>query len=321
MRARTTTQCAAMRHLVHARISAQLAALDDERFARALSDATPLGTGIGGTVSSLIVDGVSVFVKRVALTDLERAPENVRSTANLFGLPECFQYGISSAGFGAWRELEAHLQTTRWVLSSECPAFPLLFHWRVLPTTERTQPASARRLTAWGNSSAIGERLDAIDKATASLVLVMERFPGTLRSWLEENQTASTLAWAERGLLAATSFLAGHGFIHFDAHLENVLTDGRAIYLSDFGQALSTGFALTASEAERFTRHLDYDRSYVVTKLGALMGESPGGAELARRYASVTAVMNDFFVRLRADRTTATYPHAALANAWRELLG
>lgn len=43
------------------------------------------------------------------LTDVELRPENVRSTANLFGLPTFYQYGVGSAGFGARRELAVHL--------------------------------------------------------------------------------------------------------------------------------------------------------------------------------------------------------------------
>jgi hypothetical protein len=47
----------------------------------------PLGSGIGGKSAPPHVDGAAVFVKRVPLTGLERQPENVRSTANLFALP------------------------------------------------------------------------------------------------------------------------------------------------------------------------------------------------------------------------------------------
>jgi len=45
--------------------------------------------------------GAPVFVKRIPLTHLERRPEHAGSTANLFGLPVCYQYGVGSTGFGA----------------------------------------------------------------------------------------------------------------------------------------------------------------------------------------------------------------------------
>jgi hypothetical protein len=67
----------------------------------------------------LEVAGTPVFVRRVPLTDLERRPENVRSTANLFALPVFCQYGLGGPGFGAWRELAVHTMTTNWVLTGE----------------------------------------------------------------------------------------------------------------------------------------------------------------------------------------------------------
>jgi hypothetical protein len=63
-----------------------------------------LGVGIGGGAATLTVGGVPVFAKRIPLTDLERRPEHVRSTANLFGVPAFCQYGVGGPGFGAWRE-------------------------------------------------------------------------------------------------------------------------------------------------------------------------------------------------------------------------
>ena len=61
-------------------------------------------TGIGGQSVLLIIHGSPIFVKKVPLTDLERQPENVMSTANLFNLPLFYQYGVGSAGFCSWRE-------------------------------------------------------------------------------------------------------------------------------------------------------------------------------------------------------------------------
>jgi hypothetical protein len=37
----------------------------------------------------------------VPLTDLEQLPQHFMSTANIFGLPLSYQYGVGSAGFGA----------------------------------------------------------------------------------------------------------------------------------------------------------------------------------------------------------------------------
>lgn len=98
-------------------VSTQLSLLGDRRLGEVVAAAEPLGSGIGGRSARLTVAGRRVFVKRVPLTDVERRPEHVRSTANVFGLPVFYQYGVGSAGFGAWRELAAHIMTTGWVLS------------------------------------------------------------------------------------------------------------------------------------------------------------------------------------------------------------
>ncbi len=75
--------------------------------------------GIGGTSLQIEIDNTPVFVKKVPLTDLELQPENYMSTANIFNLPMCYQYGIGSTGFGAWRELAAHVMITNWVITGQ----------------------------------------------------------------------------------------------------------------------------------------------------------------------------------------------------------
>jgi hypothetical protein len=71
----------------HSAVSTALARCSDLELSDLLDAAEPLGSGIGGTSALLDISGTPVFVKRVPLSDLERQPENVRSTANLFGLP------------------------------------------------------------------------------------------------------------------------------------------------------------------------------------------------------------------------------------------
>ncbi|WP_201844997.1 hypothetical protein [Myceligenerans indicum] len=80
------------------------------------------GAGIGGQAVLLEVEGTPVFVKQVRLTDLERRPQNLHSTANLFDLPMFCHYGVGTIGgpgFGAWRELAVHTMTTDWVLAGD----------------------------------------------------------------------------------------------------------------------------------------------------------------------------------------------------------
>jgi hypothetical protein len=283
------------------KVGPALAALDDAALGAALATATPVGQGIGGPVATMDVEGVPVFVKSLPLTELER--QNPRSTANLFALPLCFHYGISSAGFGAWRELAAHEAATGWVLSGACAAFPLLFHARVLPRTPVASPDTERRAAAW-RSPEVRRRLEALDAASSRVVLFLECFPESLQRWLGKGPTDAELVEVERQLLEVTGFLRARGVVHFDAHFDNVLTDGQTLFLSDFGQLLKSDFALTADETKFLERHRDYDRSFVVTKLG-------------RGHSAVAALMNGFFAQLRADRRTAELPTDALCEAWK----
>lgn len=79
------------------------------------------------------------------------------STANLFGLPTFCQYGVGGPGFGAWRELAANTMATNWVLARQTEAFPLMYHWRVLPgaaplADEHTDIEKA--VAYWGGTAA-----------------------------------------------------------------------------------------------------------------------------------------------------------------------
>lgn len=195
--------------------------LSDRRLEDAVSAAPGLGSGIGGRSAELEVAGIRVFVKRVPLTDLELQAEHVRSTANVFDLPLFYQYGVGSAGFGAWRELAAHILTTGWVLRNEYAGFPLLYHWRVLPDTP---PAGfidelggvEGAVAHWDGSSAVRRRLEAIGSSSSSLVLFLEHVPRTLAEWLGADHDAaspepggqSSLRWVEKALLRGAQFMS-----------------------------------------------------------------------------------------------------------------
>src|SRR3990167_3744778 len=148
-------------------VSNRLACLSDMELNELLKTATQLSVGYGENVT-LNVDGIPVFIKKVPLTDLERKPENVRSTANIFNLPMFYQYGIGSAGFGAWRELAVNIMITNWVLTDQCENFPLMYHFRVLPGSmpkvdDAKQAAKLEKDAAyWDNSSAVQDRLQAL---------------------------------------------------------------------------------------------------------------------------------------------------------------
>ena len=325
----------------HATVSTALSLLSDRQLGALLDAAPVISTGIGGTAVRLDVEGVPVFAKRVPLTDLERAPGNVRSTANVFGLPVFFHYGLGSAGAGVWRELAVHVMATGWVLSGQCAGFPLLHHWRELPMA-RPEPGDAaereRSAEFWGGSPAVRRRLAELAGATSSIVLFCEYFPDNLHHWLSGHIGESERV--ERQLIEAVEFMNGQGLLHFDAHFGNVLTDGEQVYLADFGLALSDRFDLTDEERAFAKLNAGHDRAYITTQLVSwLVTEIAGTTERAdrveyvrraaaghadlpepaasvvARHAPAAVVLNDFYSSLFFESRETPFPDGALTRS------
>lgn len=331
----------------HAAVSTSLSLCSDRRLHELVGAATPIGSGIGGKTVLLEVEGTPVFAKQVRLTDLERQPENVRSTANLFGLPAFCHFGvgiIGGPGFGAWRELAAHTMTTNWVIAGAYEGFPLMYHWRVLPDSGQPLPeelADVEQAVAyWGGGPEIRHRIEAVQQSSASITLFLEYIPQNLHDWLGVQIEAGDEA-AERAcvmvddeLNTGIAFMNARGLLHFDAHFENILTDGRRLFFADYGLAISSRFELTQAEADFFDEHRSYDRHYTATHLvnwlavalfgygpeerQALVrscadGEPPGGipapvAALLARYAPVAAVVGDFYRQFQRESRATPYP-------------
>ncbi|MEU9916991.1 protein kinase family protein [Streptomyces sp. NPDC051001] len=341
------------RRTAHADLATSLALLSDTELEELVDSGSPLGTGIGGRTARVEVDGSPVFVKRVPLTDLELRPDNVRSTANLFAVPPYLHYGIGnpgSPGLGAWRELAVHTMTTNWVLADHFPGFPLMHHWRVLPDTSQPLPAELadveRAVAYWGGGPGVRERIEGRRTASASLALFLEYVPHTLHDWfdaqLRTGDADAACVWVEQRLGELTGFLGSSELLHFDAHFQNILTDGRRFCLTDYGLSLSTRFRLTPQERAFFERHRHYDRDYatrhlviwLVTALYGHRGQErdavirawadgvrpEGGipraaADIITRYARPTALMDDFVRRLSEESRLTAYPDEALNAA------
>ncbi|MEU6826725.1 serine/threonine-protein kinase [Streptomyces atriruber] len=334
----------------HSDASTALSLLSDQQLHRLVDSAEPLGVGIGGSSALLKVAGVPVFAKRVPVTERELRPEHVRSTANVFDLPAFCQYGVGSPGFGVWREVAAHTMTTNWVLTGQHHAFPLMYHWRVLPGPVQDLPdelADVERAVAyWGGATAVRDRIEALKEAPASLVLFLEYVPQTLHEWLTEQVRIGGRAadracrLVEQELITGTSFMNDRGLLHFDAHFQNILTDGRRLYFSDFGLALSSRFDLSPEESGFLDRHRTYDRAYTLSYLvnaliSALYGYDraerealiracadgappPAGPAEARailtRYAPLAAVVTEFYGRLLQESRDIPYPREAVGR-------
>ena len=105
-------------------------ALQEDRALQSLLSKTKAGGGWGKN-RVISVDGTKVFTKSIPITDREYA--RPYSTRNLFRMPSFYNYGVGSAGFGAFREVATHVKTTNWVLGGAIANFPLMYHCRILP--------------------------------------------------------------------------------------------------------------------------------------------------------------------------------------------
>ncbi|MFL9657055.1 protein kinase family protein [Streptomyces sp. PB17] len=340
----------------HGTVSTSLALHSDRSLREFVDVGAPVGSGIGGRTVLLEVEGTRVFAKQVRLTDLERRPEHVHSTANLFGLPAFCHYGIGTIGgpgFGAWRELAAHTMTTNWVVAGDYEGFPLMYHWRVIPDSGQSLPEELadvdRAVAYWGGGSAVRRRIEALQDSTASLVLFLEYIPQNLHDWLGVQIEAGDEA-AERAcsmvddeLNAGIAFMNARGLLHFDAHFENILTDGKRLFFTDYGLAISSRFDLTRDEIDFFDQHRTYDQHYAVTHLVnwlafALYGHTPeerrtfvhacaqgvppegvsaSVGALLLRYAPVAAVMGDFYREFQQESREAPHPLATICRMGR----
>jgi hypothetical protein len=322
------------------RLSAVLASCADTKLAALVDAGRPNSVGVGGGSAVLDVDGVPVFAKRIPLTDRELAHPG--STANLFELPTYCQYGIGGPSFNGWRELAANNIVTDAVLVGETQSFPVLYHWRVLPGRS---PVAAEHadigtvVAALGGSPAVRARLEALVAAPCSLVLFCEYLPHSIVDWLRENPAGKAAA-VQRQLSQIVMFLRGRELLHMDGHFGNMRTDGKRIYLSDFGLTTSPHFDLSAAERDFAERHATYDAghaamrlvNWLVTDVCGVPVPNNGGpvarneyvlrcaaghipddvppivAAILTRYAPTAAKMNAFFWRLFDGDIRAEYP-------------
>lgn len=221
-----------------------------------------------------------------------------------------------------------------------------MYHWRVLPDSAPLPEELAdieRAVAYWGGGSQVRRRIQALQQSPASVALFLEYIPQNLHQWLGTQVEAGdqaanrACAMAERELAAGTSFMISRGLLHFDAHFENILTDGQRLYFADYGLAISSGFELSQDEADFFDRHQTYDRCYTATYLvnwlvtalygyqredregrHALVrayaeGKRPTGipeeaAAILARHAPIAAVMSDFNHKFQRQSRQTPYP-------------
>ncbi|MEY2474255.1 MAG: hypothetical protein QOK28_3584 [Actinomycetota bacterium] len=315
-----------------------LAVMDDDELGR-LVDRTHID-GWGASSTATLPDGSLVFVKRLPLTEVEY--ERAHSTRNHFTLPTYYQYGVGSAGFGAWRELATHVKTTGWVVDGSCTAFPLLVHHRVMRRRRAAQSAPTRGSRSWVDSpeyvmywnasKRIGSFIAARRETPFELWLVLEHVPHRMFDWIRDHQGA--VAKVVDAQIGTLRFLHENGVFHFDAHFGNVVTDGSAPLLTDFGLASDRAFALSSAERAFVDRHAHYDFGETIYSVGnALLGfrdlpdlpadhdaaiaelvanvraldVSRAYADVIARYRAVILFMASFFSAMRHNRRKNTF--------------
>ena len=97
--------------------------------------------------------------------------------------------------------------------------------------------------------------------------------PQNLYEWLPAqiakggNIAELAIAFVDENLKKTNTYMNAHGLMHFDAHFNNILTDGKLLYFTDFGLALSSHFELTTAEIEFLKHHQHYDDAYASLNL------------------------------------------------------
>lgn len=218
----------------------------------------------GPPAGTIIIENTNVFFKKILLTDRELAPTSTYSTKNIFGLPINY-YRPGSVGFGAWRELICHQRTTEWVLTNKYPAFPLLYHWRILPKNTDTHDKDTinEKAESYGYPE-VAARLLELKNARFELVLFLEHIPHTSSEWLttiqrdQPKSMARTVARMNKLVQQTLTFCTRNGLLQLDPHLENILTDGTSFFVTDFNLAMHANFELSAEEREAFMEHSRY---------------------------------------------------------------
>jgi len=201
--------------------------------------------------------GRDFFAKGIPLTELEL--NNPGSTANLYQLPVFYHYGVGSAGFGAYRELQAQLKLSDFVLSGQCPHFPLLFHTRTVKI-DRAVPGKsleASYFEYWDNNDAIRHYVGEREKARLEVVMILEHFDLTVNEWILSHQTHIPLLGKQ--MKETCSFLESRGMLHMDLHFKNLVYKECLFALVDYGLVMDREHEMNQEEQEFFQTHQGYD--------------------------------------------------------------
>jgi hypothetical protein len=146
----------------------------------------------------------------------------------------------------------------------------MLYHYRMMPFSGERPAVDMERhqryVAYWNGNQNIGKYMLARANANYELALFLEHMPYAVEPWLRKNPRKTSQLIED--LRDAITFLRGQGIVHFDANFDNVLSDGKHAYLTDFGLVLDKQFDLTDDEALFLKQNTYYDYSEVLGSLG-----------------------------------------------------
>ena len=339
-----------LRIKAHAELQGELTAMTDTEMMSLLDRSPSFNANFNNTKSTIELRGTKVFVKKLHLSKLETVPTYFTSTSNMFELPLSLQYDMCSPGAGAWRELLAATMATNWVLASECPNFPMMYYWRVLPRDRRDDIDQAtveevkQAVRRFSDAEGLANRYELLMGAEHDVVLFMEHIPSNLREWLLANPQSrdaaaeSIFSSIDAQLAKITQYIREHGMLHLACHFDNILTDGEQLFLADFRHSICTQFELTPSEMSFYKRHERFDELYMqaylvntilaseftvkdwysgekIEKLELYLAGASGVLppyldKLVHYYKKSTTTMNDFFLRYHQSKEARFHANA-----------
>ena len=143
-----------------------------------------------------------------------------------------------------------------------------MHHYRIVKKAKKPRKLTKSKIKKhneyvkyWNSSKRIDHYILERKSAEYEIVIFLEYVPHIFMKWLKPN--VSRINEMTGKVFKAFEFLRSKGIIHFDAHFANILTDGKNIFLTDFGLALDKEYKLNNNEREFFKKHQFYDHMII----------------------------------------------------------
>ena len=207
-----------------------------------------------------------IFFKKIPIAKLFYSSQF--DTSNLYDLPTYYNYGFGSAGINPWRELDTHINVTKWVLTGECKHFPLLYHYRIVKDNEKNfnKGDSPKLMERYGNDKNILKYLNDRFNCEYKIICFLEFIPYVLYNYIKKYRDYFPKVISQINLIL--DFLESKGILHTDAHWGNYLVDSKSqVYITDFGLLLDKNFKLDSREKKFFKLNIELPRYYLAAEV------------------------------------------------------